>query len=663
MGPLKIQKVVSFSSEDPLFPASNLLGHGKWKCKEEGEKAAWVMFQLEELSTITNIDIGNCGSAFIEVQVGRQGGDLSQMPVLLVASSFMKPNEARVGDSQNRVRMFGPDSLAAEVGKQKWDLVKVVATQPFNKTTRFGLSFISIGGTGSREVTEVKTEKVNKIGAFKLKDDSESDISVGSYFARKKEEPESSSSSHSVAASMRSDTSLADVTLAKVKKEDKKRKFEMSPAAAEEIKRRKVDSPFPSRQSLPGETDVSDSPRLKRRESETARNKPVVPRDPVRNTPGKDATKQKVPEKGETSKQTKRTNKPQKYARFDELLRGVHFTISGFQNPLRGEIRKAGLDLGAKYHGDWNNSCTHLVCAFANTPKFNQVRGKGKIVKKEWLEECHRQRKRLPWRRFCLDKKDKDQDESEEEVWEEEPKDDDDDCDTDEEIERIKAEELAEKKKKEDEKIEKVNENSMEEIKENVEKKESSGVDAYDCDTDEEIEKIKAQELAEKKIKDKTSFEENKENVQKVENSGIGAYDCDTDEEADQDIKSDPETEENPYDVETDVDEDEVARQLPDTSNLSFETLSNHFEGHQFFFHGSFEEDEMDLIQRYVISSGGKVRPYMDPEVDIIITKVKNEKQFGDAKKVNQDVKFVEPKWIFICHDEQKLVSTEKYEL
>ena len=72
MAPLKIQKVVSFSSEDPLFPASNLLGHGKWKCKEEGEKAAWVMFQLEELSTITNIDIGNSGSAFIEVQVVRQ---------------------------------------------------------------------------------------------------------------------------------------------------------------------------------------------------------------------------------------------------------------------------------------------------------------------------------------------------------------------------------------------------------------------------------------------------------------------------------------------------------------------------------------------------------------------------------------------------------------
>ena len=145
MPSLKIQKIVSFSSEDPLFPASNLLKNGKWRCKEEGEKAPWVMFQLEKLSTITSINIGNSGSAFIEVQVGRQGEDLSQMPVLLPASSFMSVNEARV--SQNRVRTFGPETLEAEVSKQKWNLVKVVATQPFNMTTKFGFSFIDIRGS------------------------------------------------------------------------------------------------------------------------------------------------------------------------------------------------------------------------------------------------------------------------------------------------------------------------------------------------------------------------------------------------------------------------------------------------------------------------------------------------------------------------------------
>ena len=48
-----------------------------------------------------------------------------------------------------------------------------------------------------------------------------------------------------------------------------------------------------------------------------------------------------------------------------------------------------------------------MICAFVNTPKFNQVKAKsGKIVKKEWVEKSHSDRIRYPWRRYCLDKQD-----------------------------------------------------------------------------------------------------------------------------------------------------------------------------------------------------------------------------------------------------------------
>lgn len=57
-------------------------------------------------------------------------------------------------------------------------------------------------------------------------------------------------------------------------------------------------------------------------------------------------------------------------------------------------------------------------CAFANTPKFNQVKGKGKIVTRKWVEDCHSQRMRLPWRRYALDKADQGKPESEDEIWE-----------------------------------------------------------------------------------------------------------------------------------------------------------------------------------------------------------------------------------------------------
>ena len=44
-----------------------------------------------------------------------------------------------------------------------------------------------------------------------------------------------------------------------------------------------------------------------------------------------------------------------------QLLKGVIFALSGFQNPLRSEIRDKGIKLGAKYRPDWTDDCTHLV--------------------------------------------------------------------------------------------------------------------------------------------------------------------------------------------------------------------------------------------------------------------------------------------------------------
>lgn len=62
------------------------------------------------------------------------------------------------------------------------------------------------------------------------------------------------------------------------------------------------------------------------------------------------------------------------------------------------------LQLGAKYKSDWDKSCTHLICAYKNTPKYNKVKSLGKIiVKRDWVENCYQLKKRIPWRRFALD--------------------------------------------------------------------------------------------------------------------------------------------------------------------------------------------------------------------------------------------------------------------
>jgi hypothetical protein len=50
-------------------------------------------------------------------------------------------------------------------------------------------------------------------------------------------------------------------------------------------------------------------------------------------------------------------------------------------------------------------SCTHLIAAFLNTPKCNEVKdsGHGAIVGAEWIEDCHTEKKRLPEDDYLLE--------------------------------------------------------------------------------------------------------------------------------------------------------------------------------------------------------------------------------------------------------------------
>ena len=50
-----------------------------------------------------------------------------------MASAFMSPLEARNNTNRNGVRMFGVDKFSKTVLSEKWDRVKIVCTQPFNK--------------------------------------------------------------------------------------------------------------------------------------------------------------------------------------------------------------------------------------------------------------------------------------------------------------------------------------------------------------------------------------------------------------------------------------------------------------------------------------------------------------------------------------------------
>ncbi|XP_063976884.1 DNA repair protein XRCC1-like isoform X2 [Diachasmimorpha longicaudata] len=104
---------------------------------------------------------------------------------------------------------------------------------------------------------------------------------------------------------------------------------------------------------------------------------------------------------------------------FTKLMEDIRFSLSGYVNPQRDEIRRKGLKMGARYVANpnvTNDRCTHLICAFRNTPKSQQLKGHAKILSHLFIEEAFDNKKRFPWRRYAIDRSEQTQPESEEEV-------------------------------------------------------------------------------------------------------------------------------------------------------------------------------------------------------------------------------------------------------
>ncbi|XP_077197225.1 protein XNDC1N isoform X2 [Paroedura picta] len=149
MAPVKIKHVVSFTSQDPKYPADNLLleeGPRPWlSCPQDRSRVLTVELQLEQANHIGYVDIGNCGSAFLQIDVGRSSWPAGQPYLtLLPTAALMMPSDAKRDKNRSGVRMFKEgDFLSAALG-QKWDRVRLTSSQPFNKSAQFGLSFIRI---------------------------------------------------------------------------------------------------------------------------------------------------------------------------------------------------------------------------------------------------------------------------------------------------------------------------------------------------------------------------------------------------------------------------------------------------------------------------------------------------------------------------------------
>ncbi|XP_066444575.1 protein XNDC1N isoform X2 [Eleutherodactylus coqui] len=156
MAPVRIRHIVSFSSQDPRHPAENLLmedGVQPWLSRP-GERCRQlrVELQLERACHIRYIDIGNSGSAFLQIDVGRSIWPLDKaFATLLPTTTLMSPADARATRNLRGVRMFKEGDFLQEAAAEQWDRLRLTCAQPFNKLQQFGLSFIRVRSAPSEE--------------------------------------------------------------------------------------------------------------------------------------------------------------------------------------------------------------------------------------------------------------------------------------------------------------------------------------------------------------------------------------------------------------------------------------------------------------------------------------------------------------------------------
>ncbi|XP_061675153.1 DNA repair protein XRCC1 isoform X2 [Syngnathoides biaculeatus] len=612
MPEIKLHHVVSCSTEDSTHKADNLLSsdtYRKWKAARAGEKQTSVILQFEKEEQVHSIDIGNEGSAFVEVLVGNSSAARDQdYEVILVTSSFMTPTESRNGTNMSRVRFFGPGQLQKSTAQEKWDRVKIVCSQPYSKNIAYGLAFVKFHSPPDKNDPPVTSPKLTKLGQFRVKDDtaaSGSSIQPGSLFFSTKSNtspkvsPQSNKLSYAAAtlqAAGPAGPPTAPPSSSTSPQAPAKRKFEFDK----------------ERESVPGpphpkRSSTGNSPEFK----------PATPKvkssTPSPNASKASSVKMFAEKRHESLPKTK--EQPSKGVKslekvpFKRVMEGVVFVLSGFQNPFRGELREKALEMGAKYRPDWTPDSTHLICAFANTPKYSQVKSAGgMIVRKEWVLDCHKRKQKLSYKSYLMDGAESSSesdmeadDQSEEEV----------------RVKTVQKQPRHVSPKKEIRNVE----------------------DEYAGSTD----------VDDEPGGDEDSAADTEDELQRVENENS--------QKKKKAVKQpQPEQEEDPYGGSTDENTDAEQEQdhpIPD--------LPDYLNGKHFFLYGKFPNNERRLLTRYIAAFNGVLEDYMSDTVHFVVTGEGWHDSFEDALMDNGNLNFVKPAWIFAINQRQKLLPYQPY--
>ncbi|XP_077384204.1 DNA repair protein XRCC1 [Festucalex cinctus] len=607
MPEIKLQHVVSCSTEDNTHKADNLLSadtYRKWKAARAGEKQTSVILQFEKEEQVHSIDIGNEGSAFVEVLVGNSSAVRDQdYEVLLVTSSFMSPTESRNGTNMNRVRFFGPGQLQKSTSQEKWDRVKIVCSQPYSKNIAYGLAFVKFHSPPDKNDPPVTSPKLTKLGQFRVKDDtpaSGSSIQPGSlFFSAKsstspKASPQSNKLSYAAAALQAAgpaSTATVPPSSSTSPQAPAKRKFEFSK------ERQSAPGPPPAKKSSPG-----SSPEFK---PATPKVKTTTPSPASKASPAKASGEKKRESLPKSKERPSKGAKSPEHVPFKRIMEGVVFLLSGFQNPFRGELREKALEMGAKYRPDWTPDSTHLICAFANTPKYSQVKSAGgMIVRKEWVMDCHKRKQKLSYKGYLMDGAESSSDSE---------------MEADDQSEEEASAKTPQKQPKAVTPKKEVAATNVDEYADSTDVDEEPGADEDSAaDTEDELQRVESGNRQKKK-----------KEVEQEEDPYAGSTDENTDAEQEQD------------------------HPIPD--------LPDYLNGKHFFLYGKFPNNERRLLTRYITAFNGVLEDYMSDTVHFVVTSEGWHDSFEDALMDNGNLNFVKSAWIYAINQRQKLLPYQPY--
>ncbi|XP_020290864.1 DNA repair protein XRCC1 [Pseudomyrmex gracilis] len=472
---LNVEKIISCSSEHPSYPASNLLERNSekwkktWRCAKPGEMLAHVIFQLAEPSYITGIDVGNYQSCVVIVS-GSTSADPDNW-LVLINHQFMSNDEASSNKFRDQVQLFTKRELNPDTLKTKFDRVKVTCMQSANLKVLFGLSYIILRSDPTidlgldvfgrfklkqphavktpiemmrekllnKEETDVKTnykeelneqiKKISKNNFAKCQEEEEGKskkrpllekLEAGEadevFKKMKKDQPESAKFKNKSPAKGSKNKTVAKSPQSKNKTVSREETVANTSDIGDNDDEKTVAPSTSKKQSSPSNSENSSDKKLDEKKRRDCSRCCENSQDEICEV----CQRLLPPENDNPKKIPKKKNVPQKPKKpFRKLFDDVTFSLSGYVNPQRDEIRRKAIAMGARYIFDPNTSnkkCSHLICAFKNTPKYQQLKNHTKIVSHNFIEECFDKKTRFPWRRYALDQRDRSQPESEEEI-------------------------------------------------------------------------------------------------------------------------------------------------------------------------------------------------------------------------------------------------------